>query len=75
MPRNTTKRRGKGSWRPRRASWGGHGIAAVASRLSDAAAFQGLLIGTLQLARVTPDRAESDAILEARGRAALRLAT
>ena len=41
---------------------------------SDAAAFQGLLIGTLQLARVTPDRAESDGILEAGGRAALLLA-
>ena len=40
---------------------------------SDAAASQGLLIGTLQLARVTPHRAESDPILEAGGRAALRL--
>ena len=40
---------------------------------SDAAAFQGLLIRTLRLARVTPDRAECDPILEAGGRAALRL--
>src|SRR3954468_14834792 len=31
---------------------------------ADAAAFLGLLAGTLQLARATPDRAESDAILE-----------
>jgi AcrR family transcriptional regulator len=41
----------------------------------DAAAFLGLLAGTLQLARATPDRAESDAILDAGVRAALRLAT
>lgn len=41
---------------------------------ADAAAFFGLLVGTLQLARATPDRAESDAILEAGVRAALRLA-
>jgi AcrR family transcriptional regulator len=40
----------------------------------DAAAFLGLLVGTLQLARATPDRAESNAILEAGVRAALRLA-
>ena len=40
----------------------------------DAAAFLGLLAGTLQLARATPERAESDAILEAGVRAALRLA-
>lgn len=42
--------------------------------LADAAAFFGLLVGTLQLARATPDRAESTAILEAGVRAALRLA-
>ncbi len=42
---------------------------------ADAAAFLGLLAGTLQLARATPDRAESDAILEAGVRAAIRLAT
>jgi hypothetical protein len=42
---------------------------------ADAAAFLGLLTGTLQLARATPDRAESDAILEAGVRAAIRLAT
>lgn len=42
---------------------------------ADAAALLGLLSGTLQLARATPDRAESDAILEAGVRAALRLAT
>jgi TetR/AcrR family transcriptional repressor of nem operon len=42
---------------------------------ADAAAFLGLLAGTLQLARATPDRAESDAVLEAGVRAALRLAT
>src|SRR5260370_26244625 len=42
---------------------------------ADAAAFLGLLAGTLQLARATPDRAESDAILEAGVRAAPRLAT
>ena len=41
---------------------------------ADAAAFLGLLAGTLQLARATPDRAESDAILEAGIRAARRLA-
>ena len=57
---------------------------ALAARLSsrqgakvgqaDAAAFMGLLAGTLQLARATPDRVESDAILEAGVRAAMRLA-
>jgi AcrR family transcriptional regulator len=41
---------------------------------ADAAALLGLLVGTLQLARATPDRIESDAILEAGIRAALRLA-
>ena len=41
---------------------------------ADAAALLGLLSGTLQLARATPDRAESDAILEAGVRAAIRLA-
>jgi TetR/AcrR family transcriptional repressor of nem operon len=41
---------------------------------AEAAAFLGLLAGTLQLARATPDRAESEAILEAGIRAALRLA-
>jgi AcrR family transcriptional regulator len=41
----------------------------------DAAALLGLLAGTLQLARATPDRAESDAMLEAGVRAALRLAS
>lgn len=41
---------------------------------ADAAAFLGLLAGTLQLARATPDRTESDAILEAGVRAAIRLA-
>jgi TetR/AcrR family transcriptional regulator, transcriptional repressor for nem operon len=41
---------------------------------ADAAALLGLLAGTLQLARATPDPAESDAILEAGVRAALRLA-
>jgi len=56
---------------------------ALAARLSsrrgsevgraDAAALLGLLAGTLQLARATPDRAESDAVLEAGVRAALRL--
>jgi AcrR family transcriptional regulator len=40
----------------------------------EAAALLGLLVGTLQLARATPDRAESGAILEAGIRAALRLA-
>lgn len=39
---------------------------------ADAAAFMGLLAGTLQIARATPDRAESDAILEAGVRAAMR---
>ena len=39
----------------------------------DAAAFMGLLSGTLQIARATPDRDESDAILEAGVRAAMRL--
>lgn len=42
---------------------------------ADAAAFLGLLAGTLQLARATPDRAESDAFLEAGIRAALQLAS
>lgn len=41
---------------------------------ADAAALLGLLAGTLQLARATPDRAESDAILEAGVRAAIKLA-
>lgn len=41
---------------------------------ADAAALLGLLAGTLQLARATPDSVESDAILEAGVRAALRLA-
>jgi|CXWL01.1.fsa_nt_gi AcrR family transcriptional regulator len=41
---------------------------------ADAAALLGLLSGTLQIARATPDRAESDAILEAGVRAAIRLA-
>lgn len=41
---------------------------------ADAAAMFGLLTGTLQLARATPDRADSVAILEAGIRAALRLA-
>jgi len=40
---------------------------------AEAAAFLGLLAGTLQIARATPERAESDAILEAGVRAALRL--
>jgi AcrR family transcriptional regulator len=40
---------------------------------ADAAALLGLLAGTLQLARAIPDRAESDAILEAGIRAAIRL--
>jgi TetR/AcrR family transcriptional repressor of nem operon len=40
---------------------------------ADAAALLGLLAGTLQIARATPDRAESDAILEAGVRAAIRL--
>lgn len=42
--------------------------------LHEATAYFGLLVGTLQLARSTPDRAESDAILDAGVRAALRLA-
>lgn len=42
---------------------------------AEATAFFGLLVGTLQLARATPDRAESDAILEAGVRAALGLAS
>jgi AcrR family transcriptional regulator len=42
--------------------------------LAEAAAFFGLLVGTLQLARATPDRGESDRILEAGVRAALQLA-
>lgn len=41
---------------------------------ADAAALLGLLAGTLQIARAPPDRAESDAILEAGVRAAIRLA-
>jgi len=41
---------------------------------AEAAAFFGLLVGTLQIARATPDRTESDAILEAGIRAAVRLA-
>jgi TetR/AcrR family transcriptional regulator, transcriptional repressor for nem operon len=41
---------------------------------AEATAFFGLLAGTLQLARTTPERAESDAILEAGVSAALRLA-
>jgi AcrR family transcriptional regulator len=41
---------------------------------ADAAALLGLLVGTLQLARATPDRVESGAILDAGVRAALRLA-
>ena len=41
---------------------------------ADAAAFLGLLVGTLQVARATPDHAASDAILGAGVRAALRLA-
>ena len=40
---------------------------------ADAAALLGLLSGTLQIARSTPGRAESDAILEAGVRAAIRL--
>lgn len=42
---------------------------------ADAAALLGLLAGTLQLARASPNRAESDAILEAGVCAAIRLAT
>jgi TetR/AcrR family transcriptional repressor of nem operon len=41
---------------------------------ADAAAFLGLLVGTLQLARATADHAESDAILKAGVCAALSLA-
>jgi TetR/AcrR family transcriptional repressor of nem operon len=41
---------------------------------AEAAAYFGLLMGTLQLARATPGRAESGAILEAGIRAALQLA-
>lgn len=41
---------------------------------ADATAFFGLLVGTLQLARATPDRAASDAVLDAGVRAALSLA-
>jgi TetR/AcrR family transcriptional repressor of nem operon len=51
------------------ATWRG-----VAVGRAEAAAFFGLLIGTLQLARATPDRAASNAILEAGVEAALRLA-
>lgn len=40
---------------------------------ADVAAVLGLLSGTLQIARATPDRAASDAVLEAGVRAALRL--
>lgn len=42
---------------------------------ADAAAVLGLLSGTLQIARATPDRQASDAVLEAGVRAALRLIT
>jgi TetR/AcrR family transcriptional repressor of nem operon len=42
---------------------------------AEAAALLGLLAGTLQLARATPDPAQSDAILAAGVRAAIRLAT
>jgi TetR/AcrR family transcriptional regulator, transcriptional repressor for nem operon len=45
----------------------------AASR-AEAAAFLGLLAGTLQLARATSDRSESDAIPAAGVRAALQLA-
>ena len=41
---------------------------------AEAAAFFGLLVGTVQLARATPERAEANEILEAGVRAALRLA-
>lgn len=41
---------------------------------AEGAAFFGLLLGTLQLARATPDRAASAAILDAGIRAALVLA-
>jgi TetR/AcrR family transcriptional repressor of nem operon len=67
------------------ASHNAHSLDALAAWLSsgrgdevtraDAAALLGLLAGTLQLARATPDLTESDAILEAGVRAALRLAT
>lgn len=57
----------------RLAEWLSMGRAHVAGK-ADAAAFFGLLVGTLQLARATPDREASDAILEAGVRAALRLA-
>jgi len=40
----------------------------------EAAAFFGLLLGTLQLARATPDRVASDAILDAGIGSALVLA-
>jgi TetR/AcrR family transcriptional repressor of nem operon len=40
---------------------------------ADTAAILGLLSGTLQIARATPDRRASDAVLEAGVRAALRL--
>jgi TetR/AcrR family transcriptional repressor of nem operon len=39
----------------------------------DAAVFMGLLSGTLQIARATPDRDESDAMLEAGIQSAIRL--
>lgn len=55
------------------AAWLSSGRGSEVTR-ADAAALLGLLAGTLQLARATPDRAESDAILEAGVRAALRLA-
>jgi AcrR family transcriptional regulator len=42
---------------------------------AEATAFFGLLSGVLQLARATPDKKESDAILDAGIRDALRLAT
>ena len=74
--------------RPTRHTFAAHNaktLDALAARLSslrgmevgraDAAALLGLLAGTLQIARATPDRAESDAILEAGVRAAIRLAT
>lgn len=41
---------------------------------AEAAAFFGLLVGTLQLARASPDRESSDALLTAGVHAALRLA-
>ncbi len=55
------------------AAWLSSGRGSEVTR-ADAAALLGLLAGTLQLARATLDRAESDAILEAGVRAALRLA-